>query len=808
MTDRIITQKIKAEVLNNGMDVVGFAPVERWKTAPFLLSPQAILPGAKTVVVTGIHITDTWTEMGGEPDPQSLGPGGWMDQNSFLDRIAYRVVRLLNDHGYKAIAIASSNIWRYREFEGIDSIFAPDLSHIHAAAAAGLAQIGWSGLAITPEYGPRVRFTSIVTDAELEATPMYDGPELCDLCMECVKACPSAALRKDFNGKPHEVIIEGKKFRYANKNMWRCAWAEHFMLPLTSKTLEKDHIDETDILNELASTTFNAHERGVCQKVCIPPHLRTDKDSFGRPDKKISMNRVNRKYNDNMPTLKKMRDDIIAKAVNMGVDIVGVVPLQVDSKAGKAILKQAPGMKTVLAFAYQIPKESKERFAYNSYIYNSYQYALQSKTHQILLVIARYIEEQGYYAASYTGSIPEVGINLKEVIDKNEYGHDPHGSKVNLLAYELAQMAGIGRIEDMFRTTEFGEDVCIGAVVTDAPLDEIKQDVNVIAKTPKVSLKPTALKSILEEKARQNLVSLFGVAQADIFDSIVEDLKKNINEEELGKGIIDEDSRMHGKWRSKIIHEDVKIRRPKDYLPEAKSVIVLGMHFPGELIENSGLNETKQIGTYAYHNYQTIFELRYAAMELAIYLNKLGYKTIVTENMLGVGSKVDTPRHLLPDFRCGAIEAVTAGLGQLGRNGGLLTREFGAHQRQIVIITDAELPADKMDYGERICTDCGNCETKCPMNAYEKTFFSIQVGDSTIQYPHIERHRCDWAKRYSLHKDEGPALIGNKTHVEVPHEGEVTIEELAEACTMKDEVMKKRTVILEPCLRYCTAGSK
>jgi hypothetical protein len=125
------------------MDLVGFGPVDRWKNAPYLLSPQAILPEAKTVVVGAIHITDTWSEMGGEPEPQDRSPGGWMDQNGLLDRTAYRIVRMLNEHGQQAIGVASSNIWRYRQYEGIPSLFAPDLSHIHAATAAGLAEIGW-----------------------------------------------------------------------------------------------------------------------------------------------------------------------------------------------------------------------------------------------------------------------------------------------------------------------------------------------------------------------------------------------------------------------------------------------------------------------------------------------------------------------------------------------------------------------------------------------------------------------------------------------------------------------------------------
>ena len=85
------------------MDLVGFAPVSRWKHAPYLLSPQAILPEGKTVIVGALHITDTWVEMGGTPEPQDRSPGGWMDQNSLLDRVAFHVARELNSYGQQAI---------------------------------------------------------------------------------------------------------------------------------------------------------------------------------------------------------------------------------------------------------------------------------------------------------------------------------------------------------------------------------------------------------------------------------------------------------------------------------------------------------------------------------------------------------------------------------------------------------------------------------------------------------------------------------------------------------------------------------
>jgi hypothetical protein len=222
-------------------------------------------------------------------------------------------------------------------------------------------------------------------------------------------------------------------------------------------SIKKDHIDENDIILEKERYPDKGHERGVCQKVCIPPHLRTDKDSFGREGKKISLSRINRRYPDDMPTLKKMRDDIIAKAVELGVEIVGVSRLDTQSKVGKAVLSQAPGMNTVMGFAFSIPKEAKTRGNYNSYVSNAYSYAISKKMHHILLRIARFIEDYGYYAASYTGMLPTKDINLKEVIINENYESNRYGEKTPLIAYELSEMVGVGIIEEDFKTPEFGE---------------------------------------------------------------------------------------------------------------------------------------------------------------------------------------------------------------------------------------------------------------------------------------------------------------------------------------------------------------
>ena len=383
--NRYLTEQIKALVLSEGMDLVGFGPVERWKEAPFLISPGAILPEAETVIVAAMSITDTWTEMGGEPESQDQSPGGWMDQNSLLDRVAYHTVRFLNYHGSKAIAVPSSNIWRYREFDEVPGVFTPDLSHMHAAVGSGLGEMVWTGLTSTPEFGSRVRFISVVTDAELLPTPMYDGPELCDRCMECVRCCPSFAMQKDQNGKPKRVNIGGKTYEYANKNIWRCAWAEHFKLDLNSKTLvERDHIDESVILDELREKGIRGHERGVCQKVCIPPHLRSDEPSFGRAEKKIAMKRINKRYGDNIPTLRKMRDDLITQVISWGAGFACSARLDFTKESTKEILRQVPGMKSGIGVVIQIPEKALNHEQLDDYSSGGYDYPMLRKMHHIL----------------------------------------------------------------------------------------------------------------------------------------------------------------------------------------------------------------------------------------------------------------------------------------------------------------------------------------------------------------------------------------------------------------------------------------
>jgi len=97
----------------------------------------------------------------------------------------------LEKEEYKSIAFSSYvPVEMSKETKG----FFGDVSHRHIAEKAGLGCIGHSRLLITPDYGPRIRFASILTTAPLESDKKFNE-YLCEGCgKECTKACPANAI--------------------------------------------------------------------------------------------------------------------------------------------------------------------------------------------------------------------------------------------------------------------------------------------------------------------------------------------------------------------------------------------------------------------------------------------------------------------------------------------------------------------------------------------------------------------------------------------------------------------------------------
>ena len=121
--------------------------------------------------------------------------------NATLDRAAFLVAKRIQDEGFRAYMIPASSMLNNGKLEAT-------FSHKVAANLAGLGWIGKNCLLITPEFGPRVRFATVLTDAHLATgNPIKNR---CGDCMKCTEICPSKAIlgRAFSSDEPRELRLK------------------------------------------------------------------------------------------------------------------------------------------------------------------------------------------------------------------------------------------------------------------------------------------------------------------------------------------------------------------------------------------------------------------------------------------------------------------------------------------------------------------------------------------------------------------------------------------------------------------------
>jgi ferredoxin len=88
-----------------------------------------------------------------------------------------------------------------------------------AAYCAGMGEIGWSKMFLSPQFGPRQRLAAVLTDAPLEADPLYAGPPLCDRCMACARDCTVGAIDR----KKSVKMIAGREVEWSDIDYRKCS---------------------------------------------------------------------------------------------------------------------------------------------------------------------------------------------------------------------------------------------------------------------------------------------------------------------------------------------------------------------------------------------------------------------------------------------------------------------------------------------------------------------------------------------------------------------------------------------------------
>jgi len=181
---------VKRRALELGADLAGvasaatlnaFPPDTRWPQ-----TPERILPSIKSVIVLVQRIP------AGAFRAVSNVPVQYMDMLVLrkMDKIAYRVADELERAGHASFVTAAQETdWNLKRASY------GRLSTRHLGVEAGLGTLGLEVNILTPEFGPRIYLTGILTELELEPGERITE-QVCigESCSRCLHSCPPNAV--------------------------------------------------------------------------------------------------------------------------------------------------------------------------------------------------------------------------------------------------------------------------------------------------------------------------------------------------------------------------------------------------------------------------------------------------------------------------------------------------------------------------------------------------------------------------------------------------------------------------------------
>lgn len=182
------TELVVARAKELGAQLAGVAAADALADLPH--PPAAVLNGARSVVVLarrfvygGVLLRDGAARSHHYTMELAL---------TELEETSLKLMYWLEEAGFPALLVPASAS-RSKQEELAEQ---GPLSLTHAAVAAGLGTLGLNGMLLTPEYGPRVLLSAVVTHAPLAPTP-GPGRGLClgEACGRCLLACPGSAVR-------------------------------------------------------------------------------------------------------------------------------------------------------------------------------------------------------------------------------------------------------------------------------------------------------------------------------------------------------------------------------------------------------------------------------------------------------------------------------------------------------------------------------------------------------------------------------------------------------------------------------------
>jgi epoxyqueuosine reductase len=187
--------ELKDFALKHGAHLIGIASAAALnQKAPRGHRPQDFMTDAQSVVVMAARLPIAPIQGLPEINMRLLYTKQFHVLEGKMDSLARDVALRFEDEENLAIPFPAGHPYSLTELAGF-------ISHKHCAMEAGLGFFGINNLLITPQYGPRVRLVSVITNAALEP----DHPFSFNICRNvssrcnyaCVADCPAKALNAD-----------------------------------------------------------------------------------------------------------------------------------------------------------------------------------------------------------------------------------------------------------------------------------------------------------------------------------------------------------------------------------------------------------------------------------------------------------------------------------------------------------------------------------------------------------------------------------------------------------------------------------
>ena len=199
---------VREYALSLGAELYGVASAaeyaERFPDKP---RPGRFVEGAQSIIIIGLpfepgtiatvlrpelaNLRTKATDQVGARGVQPVGAERYFlgEENAAIKHeltwMGYRIARHLRHLGYHALHLPPS--------KQNDRFRTAPFYHMPAMYLAGLGTLGLNCSIVTPQFGPRVFVTSIITDCPLPAgQPLAE--ELCTRCGLCVESCPVGAI--------------------------------------------------------------------------------------------------------------------------------------------------------------------------------------------------------------------------------------------------------------------------------------------------------------------------------------------------------------------------------------------------------------------------------------------------------------------------------------------------------------------------------------------------------------------------------------------------------------------------------------